>query len=259
VHHAPRIEERDIMDGPVGKGADRAVALVRYRPAARTTEGEAHLVPLPLRDDDSRRATISTLCGRRLHLEHVEKIRTGQGLRCSPCFAAHAAHVAGVPTAPSTDRTTTPDPSEIPEIDTVAGRRAAGAAYQRLGWPVTLRSREVILHLDLDIDAVALMVPARLGIAVAGVLTRRRGMPAVLVHPAVPTHWIFLAGERSPRPPTWPTEVHRITGTLLLPPTATTHGPVCWVCPPQPGILRLCREADVIAALRTALGTGTDS
>lgn len=42
---------------------------------------------------------------------------------------------------------------------------------------------------------------------------------------------------------------HRITGALPLPPTVTTHGPVCWIHPPQPGALRLCREFDVFAAL----------
>lgn len=45
--------------------------------------------------------------------------------------------------------------------------------------------------------------------------------------------------------------MYRVTGTLL-PPTVTTRGPVRWVRPPQPDALRLCREADVLAALRAA-------
>lgn len=54
-------------------------------------------------------------------------------------------------------------------------------------------------------------------------------------------------------PLAWPVGVHRVTGTLLLPPTVTAYGPVRWVRPPQPHALKLCREIDVLAALSTAL------
>lgn len=48
----------------------------------------------------------------------------------------------------------------------------------------------------------------------------------------------------------WPSGVHRVTGALLLPPTATARGPITWIHPPEPHALTLCREIDVIAAIR---------
>lgn len=52
-----------------------------------------------------------------------------------------------------------------------------------------------------------------------------------------------------------PVGIHRVTDTLILPPTVTAWDQVCWVRPPQPHALWLCREIDVIAALRTALSS----
>jgi hypothetical protein len=40
-------------------------------------------------------------------------------------------------------------------------------------------------------------------------------------------------------------DVHRVSGTLLLPPTETPRGPLGWVHPPEPESLPLCREIDV--------------
>lgn len=77
--------------------------------------------------------------------------------------------------------------------------------------------------------------------------------PVVLTHPYAPEHRVMLAGEPYGVMLPWPPGVHRITGTLLLPPTVTPRGPLTWVCPPQPDALRLCREIDILAALRTAL------
>lgn len=48
-------------------------------------------------------------------------------------------------------------------------------------------------------------------------------------------------------------DIELVTGTLLLPPTVTTRGPITWTQLPEPDALRLCREIDVLAALRTAL------
>ena len=51
----------------------------------------------------------------------------------------------------------------------------------------------------------------------------------------------------------WPAGVHRVTGTLLLPPSVTRHGPVRWIHPPRLHTLRWCREIDVCAAVNTAV------
>jgi hypothetical protein len=69
----------------------------------------------------------------------------------------------------------------------------------------------------------------------------------------LPAQRVFLAGERYGVALGWPAGVHRVTGTLLLPPAVTAHGLVRWVRPPQPHALRLCREIEVCAALMTAV------
>lgn len=130
---------------------------------------------------------------------------------------------------------------------------AAELDYRKLGWPVTLRRDEVVLSLDLDVDVIAMIIPAELATQTVEILTQRRCEPAVLAHPCMPEHWVILAGERYGVPLVWPTGVHRIGGTLLLPPTVTDRGPIAWVRPPHPHSLRLCREIDVFAALRAAL------
>jgi hypothetical protein len=230
--------------GEPGDDLVRAVVLARHRSTMRAAESEVHLIPLPLRSDDGQREVISALCGTRLRTSRIEAVTPGHSLWCTSCFVAH---VTGGPAA---------TPAPIPDTTgTVAGRLAVGVAYQRLGWPVTVQHHEVLLDLDVDVDAVALAIPAALATDVADILIRRRCPPPVLAHPAMPTHRVFLAGERYPVPLSWPTGVHRVTGTLLLPPTVTAWGPVCWVRPPVPDALRLCREIDVAAALRTALGT----
>ncbi|HEX2297000.1 MAG TPA: hypothetical protein VHH34_00535 [Pseudonocardiaceae bacterium] len=129
----------------------------------------------------------------------------------------------------------------------------AVSAYRELRWPVTLRGEQVSLNLDLDLDAVAVVIPVRLAARVVEILVGRRCPPPVLVHPGLATHWVIVAGERFGVPLGWPDGVHRVTGTLLLPPTVTGHGPVRWVRPPQPYALQWCREVDVCAALTTAL------
>lgn len=135
----------------------------------------------------------------------------------------------------------------LPETGT-----SAVSAYRELGWPVTLRGERVSLNLDLDLDAVAVVIPVVLAARVAEILAERHCRPAVLAHPALPVHRVIVAGERFGVPLSWPVGVHRVTGTLLLPPTVTAHGPVRWVRPPRPHTLQLCREFDVCAALCTA-------
>lgn len=137
----------------------------------------------------------------------------------------------------------------------ISGHLAAGFAYRRLGWPVTLHAGQLSLDLDLDVDAVALLLPTPLSTTVTDTLLRRRCPPPVLAHPALPTHRVIVAGERYGVPLAWPTEVHRVTTTLLLPPTVTTDGPLFWVRPPVLHALRLCREIDVFTALRAVLTT----
>ncbi|MGH3777964.1 MAG: hypothetical protein ACRDRR_19895, partial [Pseudonocardiaceae bacterium] len=83
--------------------------------------------------------------------------------------------------------------------------------------------------------------------------TRRLACPLSLVHPDTPEHRVLLAGERYGVALPWPPGVHRASGTLPLPPTKTARGAVTWVHPPEADALRLCREVDVFAALRTAL------
>lgn len=132
---------------------------------------------------------------------------------------------------------------------------AAGLAYRYLGWPVALHAGEISLDLELDVDAVALLIPTPLITTVTDTLIRRRCPPPVLAHPALPTHRAIVAGERYGVPLAWPPDVHRITTSLLLPPTITAHGPLFWIRPPAPHALQLCREIDVFIALRTALTT----
>lgn len=140
----------------------------------------------------------------------------------------------------------------------MAERLAAGVAYRRLGWPIGLRGTEVSLNLEVDADAVALLIPTGLATEVAEILIRRRCPPPVLAHPALPDYQVILAGEPFPVPLNWPVGVHRVTTTVLLPPSATVYGPVCWVRPPVPDALRSCREVDVLAALRAVRPAGRD-
>jgi len=64
---------------------------------------------------------------------------------------------------------------------------------------------------------------------------------------------VLLAGESYGVPLSWPSGVQVATGMLPLPPTVTPRGPVTWVHLPEANTLRLSREIDVFAAVRTAL------
>ncbi|MGH4025181.1 MAG: hypothetical protein ACRDRV_11440 [Pseudonocardiaceae bacterium] len=134
---------------------------------------------------------------------------------------------------------------------------AATQMYRSWGWPVTVQGEQVRLDLDSEpgrgVDAVAVALLAGLADQVAEVLAVRRCAPAMLAHPGLDSHRVIVTGERFGVPLSWPPGVHRITDTLLLPPTPTVHGPLRWVRPPTPLALRLCREVDVRAALSTVL------
>lgn len=225
--------------GEVTAGA-RPVVLVRYRTGSPgAADCEVHLLPLPVGTDGDKRVAVSAMCGMPLRLDEIETVVPGEGEWCTFCFLAH---VTG------SRRSTSPNSAEI---SAMAQRQLTVAAYRTLGWPITLHANQVSLNLDLDVDAVALVIPAALATKVAEILVRRHCPPPVLSHPALPTHRIIVAGERFGVPLGWPTGVHRVTGTLALPPTVTAHGPVRWVRPPQPHALQLCREFDVCAALHT--------
>lgn len=214
----------------------RRVVLARRRlDTATHADSEAHLLAIPLSGDHG---TATAICGLRLPADDLETVTPGAGRWCTMCFVSHV---------------TGSSPVLAPSPYTGSGCRSAGTAYRELGWPVTVRGEGVSVNLDLDVDAAAFVIPAVLAAEVADVLVRRRCAPPVLAHPALPAHRVILAGERFPVALGWPTGVHRITGTVMLPPTVTAHGPIQWVRPPQPNSLRLCREIDVLTALRTAL------
>lgn len=219
-------------------GRARRVVLARPLPdpAGTTPDHTVHLVGVPLGEDSDG---VSGLCGVRLRPGQIETVAPGEGVWCTSCFTAHVTGAAP-----------TPDPAGEAGTSTRVG---AALAYRELGWPVRVRGDQVSLNLDLDLDAVAVVIPVLLAAQVAEILAGRRCPPAVLAHPALPEHRVLVAGERYGVPLGWPVGVHRVTGTLLLPPTVTAHGPVRWVRPPEPHVLRLCREIDVCAALITAL------
>ena len=219
-----------------------------------------HLVSLPLASDSttegdtpgssdashdsscrSQCSVVSTLCDVRLRADQIETVSPGEGTWCTLCFVNHV-----------TGHLPAPFPDTLSDTGTGAGCQSAGVAYRELGWPVILRHDEVALNLDLDLDAVAIVLPALVGTEVAEILIRRGCPPPVLAHPYLPAHRIILAGGRCPVSLPWPPGIHRVTGSLLLPPTVTARGPVFWVHPPGPHALRLCREIDVFGMLYAA-------
>ncbi|HET9257527.1 MAG TPA: hypothetical protein VFO16_20320 [Pseudonocardiaceae bacterium] len=223
---------------PVVTATTRPVILARYRPgAAGETARLVHLVPLPRQTPTAGVA----LCGAVLRPELVEILTPGEGMPCSRCLLSHVRDSPQPPPATAAD--------EAPPH--CKGPRSAALTYQRWGWPVTQHRDEV--WLALEPEAVALLIPAPLATVVTELLCQRRCPPPVLAHPDTPGHRIVLAGEPYGVCLPWPSDVYRASGTLPLPPTATPHGPITWVHRPRHDALQLCREIDVIAALRTAL------
>ncbi|MGH3815672.1 MAG: hypothetical protein ACRDUV_25000 [Pseudonocardiaceae bacterium] len=217
----------------------RPVVLVRFRPGvAGETARTVHVVPLPA---EGRAGAVSALCGAVLMLEDIEIVRPGEGMPCTACVVHRM-------------KGTTPTgqpPAGGPESADAVGRGAGGVAYQEWDWPVTLHRDQVRLSLDGEVSALAIPVP--LAIEATRILGARGCSAPVLAHPYAPEHRIVLTGERYGVTLPCPTQVHRLTGVLLLPPTATPRGPISWIQPPQPDSLRGCREIDLFGALRTAL------
>ncbi|MGH3718254.1 MAG: hypothetical protein ACRDRI_05300 [Pseudonocardiaceae bacterium] len=217
------------------------IMLLRYRSGIT---GEAtrtvHFVPLPS-TGQARDAGVA-LCGALLRVDLGETVTPGQGMPCTPCMINHLG------------TRTPPTPAAVPPGEGISGETdplVAAVCYLAWGWPVTLRGPQV--WLTLQPDTVALAIPVLLAARVTGILTQRRCPPLALTHPDTPEHWVILASQRPEMALPWPRYVHQSTATLSLPPTATPCGPVTWAHPPQADALRLCREFDVFAALRTAL------
>lgn len=214
-----------------------AVLLVRYRPGVSgTTARTVHLVATP---DQAEADVVSALCGALLSTKDIEIVQPDEGMPCTACLLHRTATLeppltGGVPPAG-------PAPTR---------RRATSAGYRALGWPVLTRDDQVLLTLDRDV--LALMIHTGLADEVSTILTAQHRPAPVLAHPYAPEHRVFLAGERYGIELPWPSEVHLITGTLLLPPTTTPRGPISWQHLPDDHALSLCREIDVFAAVRTA-------
>jgi hypothetical protein len=218
-----------------------------------------HLAPLP----PEGTGAVSALCGALLRPEEHDTVRPGHGMPCSLCVLSHAQSGDMPAQAPDDADPQVPDDAEptgpadlcpaaspdpaSPEITPGAAARG----YQSWGWPVVWHRDQVWLTLDRNVLAV--LVPTLLAVEVTALLARRDRAPAVLVHPDVPEHLVLLGGEPYGITLPWPPGVHRITGSVLLSPTATTRGALSWVHPPAPDSLRSCREIDLIAALRAVL------
>ncbi|MGH3931533.1 MAG: hypothetical protein ACRDTF_16360, partial [Pseudonocardiaceae bacterium] len=82
------------------------------------------------------------------------------------------------------------------------GPFAAEAIYRGWGWPVILRGEQV--WLELESEAVALLIPVALATEVTAALTDRHCPSAMLVHPYAPEHRVLLTGEPFPVVLPWP-------------------------------------------------------
>lgn len=232
---------------PAAVPGTRPVLLVRCRPSlAGQTARVVHLVPLPAPGEQP--GALTAMCGALLHGDQIETVTPGEGMPCDGCVLRHAAG-----TIPPRDREPAPAPGPVPATTPTGAvaRLAAVADYRSWGWPVTLRGDQI--RLSLTIDPIAVLIPVPLAGQVIRILTTRRCPPAVLVDPDAPDHQVLLAGEPYGVALPWPPCVHRITGSVLLPPSTTSRGPVTWVHRPERESLQLCREIDLLAALRTAL------
>ena len=222
----------------------RPVMLLRYRPGVvGETARTVHLVALP--QGETGAAGVA-LCGALLrpNLDGDGHSWPWRALQPVPAQPRQRRSLAG----------TDGYPGHGGPADDVCGdlrplRAAVG--YRVWGWPVTLHGEQV--WLTLEPEAAALLIPVPLATQVCRILRQRHCPPLVLSHPDVPEHRVMLAGEPYDVELPWPSMVHRITGIFPLPPTKTASGPITWVRPPGADALRLCREVDVFAALRTAL------
>lgn len=227
-----------------GNGTGRHADLAGSRPVVllrrhhrSTGDGPrlVHLAPLP---DGAPPGVLTALCGSLLHPEAVEQVAAGEGSPCSPCLVSHIGTLPGEALAAVAAGALDPGPA------------AAASTYREWGWPVLLRRDQV--WLTLGTDAVALMVPTTPAAGVAALLTERRCPPAMFAHPYAPEHQVLLVGEPYEVALPWPSGVHQVATSVLLPPTVTPRGPLTWTRAPLPNALTLCREIDVLTALRAA-------
>ncbi len=226
-------------DASAAVAAARPIMLVRYRPGVvGETARVVHVVALPTDEQaDEQAGAVGTLCGAALMLDDIETVTPGQGMPCTACLVTQTLRTS---------------PAEEPPADGPgAGLATGGSCYQQWDWPVIVHHDQVRLSLYRDVSALAIPIP--LSTEVTQILHQRRCAPPVLAHPHTPDHHILLTGERYGMPLPWPSQVHQVTGVLLLPPTITPRGPITWIHPPRPDSLRLCREIDLFGALRTAL------
>ncbi|MGH3798396.1 MAG: hypothetical protein ACRDSP_26410 [Pseudonocardiaceae bacterium] len=225
--------------GGVALPGSRPVVLLRARPGVISECARVvHLAP----SVPDTAGLVSALCGELLHLAVHETVAPGTGMPCSGCVVSHAQHLTPDPTDADEDRA-----APAPDL-TDATPRNAGRAYRSWGWPVTVRRGQVWLALGGAV--VAVLLPTVLAVEVTVLLAQRRCPPAVLVHPDASDHLVLLCGEPFDVTAPYPADVHRVTGTVLLPPTETPRGPLTWVHPPNAQALQTCREFDIVAAVR---------
>lgn len=223
----------------------RRVMLARRGDAGATDEPGAtrvHLLPLPPSEHRVGRAAVA-YCAARLPVEQIIAVDPGERGGEDLCVQCFTIHTTGGPPAPvpGTGPFSTP---------TIGGRAEAAREYVRLGWPLLLCGGEI--RLDLA-GRVAIALPVLTATDVTELLVQRRCAPAVLAHPAIPSHRVILASDRDALPLAWPPAVRRLTTSIALPPTVTPEGQVLWARPPEIGSPTLCRESDVITALRAVL------
>lgn len=229
----------------------RPVVLVRYRSGVvGETARTVHLVPLPAAGPQSD--TTVALCGARLQPEQIEMMNPGEGMPCTGCALRHTA-ISQTPL--DRDAAVYAPPMPAPQVED--GRStswlAALADYRLWGWPITVRRDQIGLR--VGDDPLAVMMPESLAAEVITILTVRCYPPPVLAHPYAPGHHVLLPTERYGVTLPWPAGVQPITGTVLLPPSATPRGPLTWVHRPDLTTVRSCREIDLFGALRTAQAT----
>lgn len=216
---------------------DEQVMLVRHHAGvAFDTACTVHRVPVPDRWDA---AAVGTLCGALLILDEIEIVEPGVGVPCTSCVVNQASATAA-------------RQAPVGDLATADDRLVDWITYHAWGWPVARHRDQIRLQMHRD-DASAIAIPITFATEVTQILAKLHCAPAVMVNPCAPAHGIVLTGERFATGLPWPAGVHRVIGTLVLPPTMTFRGPITWIQPPQKDSLRLSREIDVFGALRDVL------
>lgn len=193
----------------------RVLSLMRLRPGVCGEAGRSvHLVSVPRDAEES--GVMGALCGVSLVADQIETVAPRVGMPCARCLL-----------------------------------HRDSTAYRRWGWPVTVRGNQVLL--TLGFEASALVLPDGLAEAVTAVLTGRDHPTPALVNPGAPQDWVLVVGEPYGIALPWPPTVRPLTGTLPLPPSITSLGPIVWRRAPATPELAECREIDLFSAVRTVL------